>query len=115
MCRSNSGVVNLYPTASLLASTTPTPAKAFMNLTTRIDTLAFNHDAQLLALASKRNKDSLRLVHVASQTVFANWPTSQTPLSYVQCLAMTPSSGYLAVGNDKGKVLLYRLNHFGSS
>ena len=54
-------------------------------------------------------------IHLPTHTVFSNWPTSSTPLSYVQCMAFTPNSGYLAIGNDKGKVLLYRLNHFGSS
>jgi U3 small nucleolar RNA-associated protein 18 len=24
----------------------------------------------------------------------------------------SPKSGYLAMGNDKGRVLLYRLNHY---
>ena len=47
-----------------------------------------------------------------SCTVFSNWPTSKTPLSYVFSLDFSPSGGYLAVGNDKGKVLLYRLKHY---
>ena len=40
---------------------------------------------------------------------------SQTPLSYVFSLDFSPNSGYLAVGNDKGKVLLYRLRHYGET
>ena len=83
----------MYSTEHTRASAAPKPLKALMNLTTRIDSLTFNHDAQLCAMASKRNKDALRLVHVPSQTVFANWPTGQTPLSFVQCCAFTPSSG----------------------
>lgn len=47
-------------------------------------------------------------VHVPSLTVFANWPTRGTPLSYVTALDVSPQSHYLAIGNDKGKVLLYR-------
>jgi U3 small nucleolar RNA-associated protein 18 len=112
---SNSGVVNLYGADQARTSAAPQPQRALMNLTTRVDMLEFNHDSQILAMASKRNKDALKLVHVPSKTVFANWPTSTTPLSYVQCLAFSPHSGYLAIGNDKGKVLLYRLNHFTSA
>ena len=32
--------------------------------------------------------------------------------SYVQTCAFSPHSGFMAAGNDKGKVLLYRLNHY---
>jgi len=53
-------------------------------------------------------------LHVATGTVFSNWPTKDTPLRKVQSLAFSPGGGYFAVGNDRGKVLLYRLNHFGS-
>ena len=41
-------------------------------------------------------------------TVFSNWPTHSTPLSYVTALNISPQSHYIAIGNDKGKVLLYR-------
>ena len=79
----------------------------------------------------------MRVAHVHSGRVFANWPTSKTPLAYVQTAAFSPSrrrpparspttrphlhrlsrllrlhSGLLGIGNDKGKVLLYRLNHY---
>lgn len=64
--------------------------------------------AQVLAIASSDKKDALRLVHTASGTVFPNWPTQRTPLGYPHCLDFSPTSNYLAVGNDKGRVLLYR-------
>ena len=44
--------------------------------------------------------------------IFPNWPTSQTPLGKVECCAFSPGSGYMAVGNHQGKVLLWRLNHY---
>jgi U3 small nucleolar RNA-associated protein 18 len=44
--------------------------------------------------------------------VYGNWPTSRTPLRYVSCFDFSPRSGMLAVGNDAGKVLLYRLPHY---
>ena len=44
--------------------------------------------------------------------MFKNWPTSKTPLGYVWDVDFSPGGGYLAVGNDKGKCLLYRLDHY---
>jgi hypothetical protein len=40
----------------------PRPLKAIGNLTTPISTLRFNHDSQLLAMASSAKKDQMRLV-----------------------------------------------------
>jgi U3 small nucleolar RNA-associated protein 18 len=136
--RSDGGVVNLYTMAGALASARPQPARAFMNVTTPISLLRFNGDGQALALGSRQQRDALRLVrraaraprpvlivlrvltvggggtqaHVASRTVFSNWPTSQTPLHHVTAVDFSPRGGYLAVGNARGRVLLYRLNHY---
>jgi U3 small nucleolar RNA-associated protein 18 len=74
--------------------------------------LEYSRDAQCLALASSRLRDQLRIVHTASGSVFENWPTSSTPLRYVSSLSFSPNGGYLAVGNDRGRVLLYRLRHY---
>lgn len=117
---SRSGIVNVYDSsASTLpistesdSATRPLPFKTLYNLTTSIHALKFNHDAQILGMCSRAKKNQFKLVHLPSATVFPNWPTSGTPLSYVQCFDFSPSSGYLAIGNDKGKVLLYRLNHY---
>ena len=123
-CGSSSGVVNIYrqeprPAAaeagSWAAPEAPLavkPLKTVLNLTTTVDTLAFNHDAQLLAIASRMKRDALRLLHVPSMTVFSNWPTSKSPLHYVHSVAFSPTSGYLAVGNARGRVLLYRLHAY---
>lgn len=134
---SDSGVVNLYNTQQLsdrLASSaaasaaagavsssrlfaslhrpSPAPLKSIMNLTTPIDSILFNCDAQIMLIASRRKKDALKLVHVESQTVFQNWPTSSTPLHFVTAADFSPNSGYMAIGNDRGRVLLYRLTHY---
>jgi hypothetical protein len=53
-----------------------------------------------------------RVVHIPSLTVFSNWPTSKSPLHYVHSAAFSPNSGYLAIGNARGRVLLYRLHHY---
>ena len=44
--------------------------------------------------------------------MFSNWPTTQTPLGFVTALDFSPNSGYFAVGNDKGVVLMYQLLHY---
>lgn len=118
-----SGVVNLYSeqqqlqqqqhrSSSLLAQTIREPLKSIMNLKTSADALRFNHDGQLLAISSRREKNSLKLVHVPTQTVFANWPTSKTPLNYVWSTDFSPCSRFLAVGTDKGKCVLYKMLHY---
>jgi len=125
-CGSSSGVVNLYgkqhlkqqrqqKQATALGGFRPSPLKSFMNLTTPVDHLAFSRNGEILAMASSREKDSFRLVHVKSRTVFANWPTNQTPLNYVSTLDFSPNCGFLAIGNAKGRVMLYRLNHYTSA
>lgn len=121
---SDSGVVNVYNGGRLgaddepvneprgLFSTSPSPLKTIMNLTTVADTVRFNPDGQILAIASRMKKDSLRLVHLPSGTVFQNWPTARSPLQFVHSLDFSPGGGFMAVGNAKGKVLLYRLHHY---
>jgi U3 small nucleolar RNA-associated protein 18 len=107
---SSSGVVNLYDCPG--RGLAPVLRKSVMNLTTAIDSLSFNHDGQMLALSSYRKRDQLKLVHVGTGTVFANWPTLKTPLHYVKTVGFSPHGGYLSVGNDRGKVLIYRLRHY---
>ena len=83
-----------------------------MNLTTPIDHINIDPSGELMVIASQRKKDALRLVHLPSQTVATNWPTSNTPLHYITSTAFSPKSGYLAIGNDRGRVLLYRIPYF---
>jgi len=109
---SDAGVVALYETAAVVAGGEPKALKEFMNVRTAITALAFNHSSELLAFASKYAKASMRVAHLATRRVYPNWPTSKTPLKYVQSFAFSPASGYLSFGNDKGAALLYRLNHF---
>ena len=110
-----SGVVNIYKDGNSVLSnrfTKRTPIKSIMNLHTSIDYMKFNNDGQILAMSSRREKDTLKLLHVPTQTIFSNWPTTKTPLSYVWSLDFSPGSKYMAIGNDKGKCLLYKLNHY---
>ena len=80
-----------------------------MTLRTSVSALAFHPSRQILALSSKRDKESLRLLHVPTRTVYANWPTGKTPLNYVWSMDFSPCGSYVAVGNDRGKCLLYRM------
>eukprot|EP00004_Rigifila_ramosa_P013354 TRINITY_DN2947_c0_g1_i1.p1 TRINITY_DN2947_c0_g1~~TRINITY_DN2947_c0_g1_i1.p1 ORF type:complete len:493 (-),score=101.76 TRINITY_DN2947_c0_g1_i1:9-1487(-) len=112
---STTGVVNLYDPDTTMASRTPKPIRTIPNLVTNTNLLRFNSDAQLLAIGSSSAKDALRLVHLPTGTVYANWPTSSTALGAVSALDFSPNSGYLAVGNEAGRVLLFRLAYYTSS
>ncbi|KAL7312021.1 U3 snoRNP protein [Mucor circinelloides] len=110
---SSTGVVNLYDRSVLEPNNArPKPIKAITNLTTRINNIVFNHDSQLMVIASQSKKDQLRVIHVPTATAYSNWPTDRTPLSDVVAVAFSPNSDYLAVSNEKGHVLLYTLKHY---
>jgi U3 small nucleolar RNA-associated protein 18 len=134
--RSKSGIVNVYGTgaSSWRKSDRPKPLKAIGNLTTSILVARFNHDSQLLAIASKTQKDQMRLVcmarttplilclyvglrrnlqiHIPSLTAFSNWPTSGTPLGHVTGVDFSAGGEYVAIGNTRGRVLLYHLRDY---
>jgi len=122
-----SGVVNLYDDQRSVANPynftamqaavpeVRKPYKSIFNISTSADYMKFNHTGEILAIASRREKDTLKLVHMPTGNVFQNWPTTKTPLGYVWSLDFSPKSGYVAMGNDKGKCLLYRLGHFNES
>eukprot|EP01083_Nonionella_stella_P131324 398923_1 len=108
---SDSGIVNLYSTSDR-SSRRPKPLKIIENLTTAVDCLCWNHSSEILAIATRRKKDMVRLIHIPSRSVFTNWPTERTPLHYVQHVAFSPQSGFLTVANAKGKVVMLRLRYF---
>jgi U3 small nucleolar RNA-associated protein 18 len=115
---SNDGVVNLYKRSDCMpggSRPNPTPLKAVMSLTTRVDSLRFSHDENLLLMSSTMKKDSLKILHVPSRRVFSNWPTSQTPLRHVTSVDFTANSGMMAIGNDRGRVLLYSVGQYSSA
>jgi U3 small nucleolar RNA-associated protein 18 len=66
--RSNTGLVNVYGSDSFRHedaasfAVQPKPVKTIGHLTTAISTLRFNHDAQVMAVASREKKDAMRLV-----------------------------------------------------
>ncbi|KAF7724742.1 U3 snoRNP protein [Apophysomyces ossiformis] len=110
---SSAGIVNVYDRTVLAPNTPrPKPLKTIDNLTTHISNIKFNHDSQLMAISSIRKRDAFKLVHLPSCTVYSSWPTDKTPLGYVSAFDFSPNSDYLAIGNAKGRVLLYGLKHY---
>jgi len=116
---STSGIVNVYDRRSWSGEASeeeksdnascprnPKPKRALDQLTTPISHLEFSPDGQLLCMASRWKRDSLRLVHLPSCTVYRNWPTSQTPLGRISAVAFGEVSGELTliVGNEAGKI-----------
>lgn len=89
------------------------PARSIDNLTTRVSSLCYHHEGDMLFAATDQEKDSMKVVHMASGKVFPNWPSQKTPLGKVSAIGLSRAGGYLAIGNQRGRVLLYRLNHYG--
>ncbi|MBA0629996.1 hypothetical protein Godav_002132, partial [Gossypium davidsonii] len=108
---SDSGIVNVYNRDEFLGGKRK-PIKTVENLTTKVDFMKFNSDAQILAICSTMKKNSLKMIHVPSFTVYSNWPPLNKNLQYPRCLDFSPGGGFMAVGNAAGKVLLYKLHHY---
>ncbi|KAK0731742.1 WD40-repeat-containing domain protein [Lasiosphaeris hirsuta] len=124
---SKAGILNVYERKNLIADPSPatedagsevpgpdinpqpTPTRAFEHLTTSISIATFSPDGQLLAFGSRLKKDTLRLVHLPSCTVYRNWPTDQTALGRITSVAFSATSEILAVGNDVGKVRMWEI------
>uniref|UniRef100_F6PLP2 U3 small nucleolar RNA-associated protein 18 homolog n=1 Tax=Monodelphis domestica TaxID=13616 RepID=F6PLP2_MONDO len=108
-CGSSSGVVNVYNQDTCLREANPKPIKAIMNLVTGVTSMAFSPTTEILAISSNEANEAVRLVHLPSCTVFLNFPMNRIKqISLAQTLDFSPRSGYFALGNNKGKALLYR-------
>jgi len=120
---SETGFVNIY-SCNNLRSTVSThnlmgprdttivpPEKVIIGISTSIDTIKFSPDCQMLVTASRLRSDSLRMIHMQTAQPYSNWPTSKTPLGHVHSVAFSPGNTTLAIGNEKGRVLMYRLHN----
>ena len=98
---SRSGIVNVYDAQATraLPSSAPTPLKTLPHLTTAITSLRFNHDAQILASASKTKKDQLKLVSAmrSQLRVRSTFSLMSTPLCHQVLLSQSPM---LSFGHD---------------
>ena len=111
---SESGVVNLYDYDTVLKNENPQPLKSFMNLTTSVSAVTFNHSSELMAFCSMGKTNSVKIAHVASRSVFANFPFHQESYGRVAEVRFSPSSGFFALGGNIPVVPLFRLCHFDS-
>jgi len=117
---SKTGIVNIYgPEAATIPPISAgrrslKPLKTITNLTTSITSVRIDNTSQMMAIASGAKKDQLRLVHLPTLTTFANWPTSGTPLGSVTSVDFSAGSEFVAIGNTRGRAILYYLRHFGA-
>mmetsp|Transcript_10488 Transcript_10488/g.23583 ORF Transcript_10488/g.23583 Transcript_10488/m.23583 type:complete len:578 (-) Transcript_10488:94-1827(-) len=88
------------------------PTKSIDNLVTRVTSLRFHHEGELLVGASVLKKDQLKLVHAATGTTYQNWPHFGLPLNNISAFDVSRRGGYLALGNERGRVLLFQLSHY---
>ncbi|XP_013402329.1 U3 small nucleolar RNA-associated protein 18 homolog isoform X2 [Lingula anatina] len=112
-CGSYSGVVNIYD-ESYMNSGYPKPVKAIMNLVTPCTSAVFNSTSELMAITSNYAERAIKLVHFPSMTVFSNFPDKADSLRIPLAMDFSLNSGYFAVGNHRGQVLLYRVKHYGN-
>lgn len=108
---SGEGIVNLYQTENLTTSE-PVPFKVISNLTTKITNLNFNATTEILSASSSYYPNAVKLVHIPSYHVFANFPSPTLNLHQVDTVNFSPNSGYMAMGNNKGCAYLYRLKYY---
>ncbi|CAH0407442.1 unnamed protein product [Chilo suppressalis] len=105
------GIINIYD-VSKLDTTEPLPITTISNLTTKISNLKFNATTEILAACSELIPNAVKLVHIPSYHVFANFPDQSAKLSKITTVNFSPNSGYMTIGNDKGCAKLYRLKYY---
>ncbi|KAG4302378.1 hypothetical protein PCK1_001360 [Pneumocystis canis] len=109
----DSGIVNVYDRKNVVnESNKPFLYKVLGHLTTSINALEFSSDGQILAMASGEKRDSFRLVHFPTGSVYKNWPTSSTPLGRVSTVKFSPPGSEITIGNKSGKIGLWRFAYY---
>ncbi|XP_063312253.1 U3 small nucleolar RNA-associated protein 18 homolog [Pelobates fuscus] len=113
-CGSTSGVVNIYNYEDCLQATNPKPLRSVMNLVTAASSMVFNLQTEILAVASNKMDDAVKLIHIPSFTVFSNFPTqgNRRTIHLPSAMDFSPRSGFFSIANNKGEALLYRLKHY---
>ncbi|XP_063360311.1 U3 small nucleolar RNA-associated protein 18 homolog [Cydia amplana] len=111
---SGEGIVNIYQTSALKESTTynPEPFHVVSSLCTKITGLQFNPSTEIMAIISNVLPSAAKLVHIPSYKIFQNFPTQGKDIGLLNCIGFSPNSGYMGVGNNKKRALLYRLKHY---
>eukprot|EP00397_Hematodinium_sp_SG-2012_P044876 GEMP01050239.1.p1 GENE.GEMP01050239.1~~GEMP01050239.1.p1 ORF type:complete len:435 (+),score=85.29 GEMP01050239.1:31-1305(+) len=106
----NSGIVDFFDASG--PKLVDKVVKSVTNLQTTVTTMRFHPSNDIFAIASKFGKKALKMVHMPTYSVYANWPSLKTPISTPTCLDFSRQGGYMAIGNADGKVLLYTLKHY---
>lgn len=109
---SEEGVVNIYDYESIYKSKMPQPVKRFMHLRSAVTCIKFNHTSELLAMSSRYVKNSVKVAHFPSATVYPRFPTATEHLGTVTSMEFSPNSKFLAFGTRNRKVPLFRLKYF---
>eukprot|EP01068_Selenidium_serpulae_P004396 Selendium_serpulae@DN3547_c0_g1_i2.p1 len=96
----------------LKSSSTPSAksTQSLSCLSTAISSIAVHESGELMAVGSRFKPKSLKMIHLESKTIFANWP-AKTSLGYVSALAFG-KSGHFAIGQEDGKIHTFQLSHF---
>lgn len=115
---SNMGVVNLYKFDDLLKQKNPDPIRSVMNLTTAVTSLRFNHDEQLLMMASREKNDSIRFLNTKTTTVYKNFPlfvgANNKTYGRIYDVDISPNSGYASFATGNGTGHLFRIMSYNS-
>jgi len=114
-CGSQEGVVNIYSLNKLSGMKTgyPKPDKSILNITSAITNLRFNPTGEILAISSNQKQNVLKLLHFPSMTIFENEIVPEYKGSWTCYGAeFSPGGGYMGLGTNVGKGLLYRLQHY---
>ncbi|KAI8424371.1 hypothetical protein MSG28_002898 [Choristoneura fumiferana] len=97
---SGEGIINIYETSALKESSStynPVPYKTITNLTTKITCLKFNASTEIMAAVSNITPNAVKLVHIPSYSVFANFPTQGKSIGHLNTVGFSPNSGYMAI------------------
>ena len=109
---SDAGVVNMYDSSCFYSTGASKPFKVYKNLTTSVTNCTFSPTNEIFAFFSYRNKHAIRVAHTNTHTVYSNWPKQESNLGYINALDFSYNSKYMALGNDLGRVMIFRLNYF---
>lgn len=114
---SNMGYVNLYNLEDIVKKAEPQPIKSVSNLTTAVTSMRFNHDGQLLMIASGEKDDAIRFVNTCVGRVYKNFPAyvgGQSGKSYgrIYDIDISPNSGFATWATGKGTAHLFRINDY---
>lgn len=76
-------------------------------MTTSCEFVKFNKLGNKLVFSSKWKKNAIKVASLKNMKVLSDFPPNKS-IKYPFCSDFNLSDDYLAVGNDEGRVLLYK-------